>query len=144
MILSTLENRKTIQRFYFKKRVIPYFFATVFCMLFSFIYAQFSHGVSSPHMTYLFLYPLLAGVLVGMLFCLLEKTTTEYFWSSHLYHTGVVALILGSILRGVFDIAGTASLYQTALTIGGAVILFIGVVLFVLSKIKKRSNRTSM
>ncbi len=105
-------------------------------MLFSYIYFQFSHGVSSPHMTYLFLYPLLFGVLIGILLYFFEKKSTDYFWSSHLYHTGLTALILGSILRGIFDIAGTASIYQSALSIGGAVMLFCGVIGFVLCKIR--------
>ncbi len=140
MILSISERRKAIQKFYMKKRVKPYFFITLFCILFSFIYLQFSHGVSSPHMTYLFLYPLIFGVLVGVLFYCLAKGGTDHFWSSHLYHTGVAALILGSLLRGVFDIAGTASIYQTALTIGGAVMLFCGATGFIFCKIIQRSR----
>ncbi len=138
MILSTSENRKAIQRFYINKRIIPYCLITLFCILFSFIYAQFSHGVSSPYMTYLFLYPLLLGVVVGVLLFAFKKTNIDYFWQSHLYHTGVVALILGSLMRGVFDIAGTASVYQTALTIGGVVMLFLGVVGFIFCKISQR------
>ncbi len=137
MILSTLENRKIIKRFYMKKRVIPYAFTTLFCMLFSFIYAQFSHGVSSPHMTYLFLYPLLLGVVEGLVLFAFEKTTKDYFWQAHLYHTGVVALILGSLMKGIFDIAGTASFYQTALTIAGAVMVICGIIGFVLSKLRQ-------
>ncbi len=140
MILSTLETRREIQKFYINKRVIPYSFVTLFCILFSFIYAQFSHGVSSPHMTYLFLYPLLLGVAVGLLLFTYEKPKIEHFWQSHFYHTGVVALMLGSILRGVFDIAGTASNYQIALTAGGAGMLFCGVIGFVHSKIKCKEN----
>ncbi len=137
MILFTLENKKTIQLFYLKKWVKPYCFLTLFCMLFSYIYSQFSHGVSSPHMTYLFAYPLVLGVLAGLMLYSFEKKSTDYFWSSHLYHTGVTALILGSILRGVFDIAGTASVYQTALTIGGAAMLFCGAGCFVFCKIRR-------
>ncbi len=106
-------------------------------MFLSFIYSLFSHGVSSPHMTYLFLYPLLGGVIVGILLLCLEKKNNDCFWSSHLYHTGMAALILGSLLRGVFDIAGTASIYQTGLTIIGAVLLTCGVSVFVLTKIRK-------
>ncbi len=141
MILSTSENRKAIQIFYIKKRVIPFFLITLLCMLISFIYAQFSHGVSSVHMTYLFLYPLVLGVLVGMLFYCFEKTSIDYFWASHLYHTGVTALVLGSLLRGIFDIAGTASVYQSILTFGGAITTFSGIIVFVFYKIKQRSKR---
>ncbi len=106
-------------------------------MLIALVYAQFSHGVSSPHMTYVFLYPLLLGVVVGLLLFAFEKSNIDYFWQAHFYHTGVVALILGSLLRGVFDIAGTASVYQIALSIGGAVMVFCGVIGFVISKIRR-------
>ncbi len=138
MILFTLENKKNIQLFYIKKWVKPYCFITLFCILFSYVYSLFSHGVSSPYMTYLFAYPLILGVLVGLLLYGFEKKSADYFWSSHLYHTGVTALILSSLLRGVFDIAGTASIYQTALMIGGAVMLLCGAVCFVFCKIKQR------
>ncbi len=122
-----------MQSNYIKKWIIPYLFLTLLCLIFSLIYAQFSHGVSSPHMTYLFLYPLTLGNLVGIILYCFIKTSKDCFWSAHLYHTGVVALILGSLLRGVFDIAGTASVYQSALTIGGAMMLFFGVITFVFS-----------
>ncbi len=126
--------------FYMKRRIMPYCFLTLFCIFFSYVYSQFSHGVSSPHMTYLFLYPLILGNLVGILLCCFEKSSTTHFWSSHLYHTGVVALILGSLLRGIFDIAGTASVYQIALSAGGAFMIVCGVVGFMFCKIRKLSN----
>ncbi len=88
-------------------------------------------------MTYLFLYPLFLGVFVGLLLFAFEKKSIDYFWQSHFYHTGVTALILASLLRGVFDIAGTNSLYQTALTIGGTVMVFCGVIGFAVSKIRQ-------
>ncbi len=135
--MSTLANRKDIQTFYVKKWIKPYFFTALLCLIFSFIYSQFSHGVSSPHMTYLFLYPLILGDLVGISLYCFEKTSKDYFWTSHLYHTGVVALILGSLLRGVFDIAGTASIYQTALSIGGAVMLFCSIISYAICKMRQ-------
>ncbi len=140
MTLSMSENRKITQKFYKEKWIKTYGLVTLFCMLFSYIYSQFSHGVSSPHMTYLFLYPLILGVFVGMLFYYFEKSSTDFFWPSHFYHTGVVALVLGSLLRGIFEIAGTASVYQTALTAGGAVMLFCGIAGFAFCKARRCSN----
>ncbi len=137
MILSILENKKNIQSFYIKTWVKPYCFITLFCMLVSYIYSLFSHGVSSPYMTFLFVFPLVLGVLAGLLLYAFEKKSADYFWSSHLYHTGVTALILSSLLRGIFDIAGTASIYQSLLMIGGAVMIFCGTACFVFCKIKQ-------
>ncbi len=118
------------------KNVKIYCITTLFCVAFSFIYSQFSHGVSSPHMTYLFLYPLLLGVVVEQLLIFLKITGPDYFWPMHFYHTGVVALILGSLLRGIFEIAGTASFYQIALSVGGIVLIFCGIIMLLIIKIK--------
>jgi hypothetical protein len=56
--------------------------------------------------------------------------------TTNLYYSGIAALTASSMLRGIFDIAGTASVYQTylmyagiAMTIGGAVIFLLGLVL---------------
>ncbi len=131
MTLSTSENHKSVRKLYFFKRVLPYLLVTFLCLMFSFIYAQFSHGVHSPHMTYLFLYPLCLGVGTGTL-CMFFSKEKPLFLASHLYHTGVAALILSSLLHGIFDIAGTASPYQTALTILGLVMILVaGLHLFI-------------
>jgi hypothetical protein len=53
--------------------------------------------------------------------------------ATNLYYSGIAALTASSMLRGIFDIAGTASVYQTylmyagiAMTIGGAVMFLLG------------------
>lgn len=85
-----------------------YVVATVGCALFALIYAQFSHGVYSPFMTFMFAIPLIGGMLPA--FCMtlagaraLPRTTRQA-WG-----LALASLTVASCLRGVFDIAGTAS-----------------------------------
>ncbi len=139
MILSTLANKKTVHKFYlhkfyFQKRVKPYIGITLLCALFSYVYSLFSHGVTSPYMSYMFLFPLIFGVAVGILCMLFKKSVSQYFFATHFYHTGVAALILSSMIRGIFEIAGTASVYQSILMVIGILAMFCGVVSFIIKK----------
>ncbi len=127
-----LDNKKAMHNFYIKKRILPYAILTIFCALVSFVYSLFSHGVSSPYMTYLFLYPLGLGVCMGFVCMRLKQNKPYNFLATHFYHTGVIALILSSLLRGVFEIAGTASIYQSILTFIGALMIICAILCFYL------------
>ncbi len=132
MILCILDDKKAVREFYIKKRIKPYAIATVSCIVFSYIYSLFSHGVSSPYMTFMFLFPLIFGVL-GAIFCIkFKKSKRQHFLATHFYHTGVVTLVLGSMLGGIFEIAGTASLYQTVLMIVGTFMVLCGVLCYII------------
>lgn len=132
MILSTLENENSIYKKDLRKRINLYVKVTIFCLVFSFIYAQFSHGVSSIHITYLFLYPLCLGILVSLCLLHMKKSKRVSFLVTHLYHTGVTSLILSSTLRGIFEIAGTSSIYQSRLTIIGIVLIIGSILCFIM------------
>ena len=77
------------------------------CLVFSVIYAQFSHGVASPFMTWLFAIPALGGV-VEVVACTVAQPDR---FALNAYRSGVAALAVSSCLRGIFEIAGTASPY---------------------------------
>ncbi len=136
--MSTLQNRRETRTFYLRKRVVPYAIVTIFCALLSYIYLQFSHGVSSPHITYLFAYPLTMGIGLGALAMILEKEEPQSFFATHFYHTGVVALIISSILRGVFEIAGTSSIYEDILLILGISFVTFSFFGYIINRIFKR------
>ncbi len=137
MTLSTLQNKQGIRRYYLHKYVIPYTIVTIICVTVSFIYSQFSHGVSSPHMTYLFAYPLILGVDVGFLAMIFARCKPQSFLASHFYHTAVAALILSSILRGVFEIAGTSSIYEDILFIIGVGLIMGSIICYAMNRINK-------
>jgi hypothetical protein len=86
------------------------------------IYALFGHGVRSASMTWMFLYPLLGGALVYLLIELLLpriRETAGLRLSYNLYNSGIALLTVGSFLRGILEIAGTASPYTPVFCLTG-------------------------
>lgn len=113
MTLST----SVIDKRRIKKRCICFLCIAAGCLLFDRIYAIFSHGVSSNSMRFMFLYPLLLGVLGS---CVISRSGLGF----DMYCCGVATLTVGSLLRGIFEIAGTASGFQWVfLALGGALLL---------------------
>ncbi len=132
--LDSKSSKTHVRKFYFQKRVLPYLGVTLCCMLFAYAYSLFSHGVTSPYMSYMFFFPLVFGAIGGTLCMIFKKSSPNHFFATHLYHTGVVALLLSSMLRGVFEIAGTASVYQTVLAGIGIVAIVCGALCFIIKK----------
>ena len=85
-----------------------YAIAAAGCALFAIIYAQFSHGVHSPFMTFMFAIPLIGGVLPALL-CGFAKAQPLPRVTQQAWALAIASLTVASCLNGVFDIAGTAS-----------------------------------
>lgn len=134
MILSTLEDRRQCKagRTDAGKCVPAYLGISVFCQIFYLIYDQFSHGVRSPYMTWLFAWPFLLGVLPGMIFWHFPKVRRPGRFAVNLYNSGVAAVTVSSLLRGIFEIAGTDSVYQQRLMYMGVAMLFLGIAVYLL------------
>ena len=92
------------------KIALRYAIAAAGCILFALIYAQFSHEVHSPFMTFMFSIPLVGGALPALCLALSNAKplprATRQSWA-----LALAALTVASCLRGIFDIAGTASPY---------------------------------
>ena len=103
-----------------KKRFIIYI---LFCILFSFIYEQFSHGVISYYMILSFLFP-----FIGLLeiFVIMNQKLAIKILSHNLFKASILTFTLGSILKGVLDIYGTTNRFII-------VYLLLGLILFLLS-----------
>lgn len=127
--MYTSENEK---RKHAGKNVKIYAGVTLFCLLFFLVYDRFSHGVRSPYMTFLFLWPLILGFIPGILFYLFPGFRKPGMLSGNLYHSGVAALTVSSMLRGVFDIAGNSSDYQQWLMAIGFILLTGGIITYIL------------
>jgi len=96
-----------------------------FCFLFFLIYDRFSHNVRSFYMTFLWLWPFALGFVPSL--------TAAFAGRMHfpdIYHYGVICITVSSLLRGIFEIAGTSSVYQTILFLAGWIMLAAGVILF--------------
>lgn len=118
------------------KTLLFYLGLTAFCILFDRVYFIFGHGVESPSMLWMFLYPLLGGVLpFACLWLFIENARTRKLFrlAYNVFNTGMAILIVGSALQGVVDIAGTMSPYTVYFPIIGGVTYGLGVLLFVVS-----------
>ncbi|MDO4543702.1 MAG: hypothetical protein Q4C01_04030 [Clostridia bacterium] len=116
------------------KIAMIYLGVALFCLMFYLVYNTFAHGVSSPFMSLLFLWPLILGFLPYTLLCIFPAVRAPRRIGSNLYHAGLASLIVSSCLRGVFEIAGTTSIYQALLMAVGAVLCICGVVAWLFEK----------
>ena len=114
-----------------RRGMILYGAVSAFCLIVFLIYDQFSHNVRSPFMTFLFLWPLLLGVLPVFLIHVIRILPAPGKFTWNAYNSGVAAVTVSSMLRGVFEIAGTASPLQTGLMIAGFVMMGVGVISYI-------------
>lgn len=129
------EGRKNYQ-----KGLLTYLLAGAICLLFSTIYNKFSHGVTSPYMTYLCLFPLLLGAVPSLIFLLFSFLPRPGFLSTNLYQTGLSAVTLSSAMRDIFEIAGTGSILQTILMDLGILFLQSGIVVYIFQAINQKRH----
>ena len=90
------------------KTALVYLILSVFCALFGAVYELFSHEVYSFYMIYAFGFPLVGGALpYGILSAFHLRNSSAL--ARNLYHSGIAALTVGSIVRGILDIYGTTN-----------------------------------
>lgn len=93
------------------------------------VYEIFSHEVYSPFMYLMFMIPLLLGVLPNLAARLINKSFLTSKEGKLAYKMGVLTLIFGSFLKGVFDIYGTSSVYTKLYLPVGSVMIIAALVL---------------
>lgn len=119
------KNRDTMQ-----KTMIVYAVALGFCVVFTLVYYCFSHGVHSPYMTWLWVGPFVFGVLPFAFLWRYPSVRRPGWLTTRLYHSGVAALTVSSMLRGIFEIAGNSSVYQKYLMTAGAGMVAAAIVVY--------------
>lgn len=126
MILSMLD---------IKKSVLVYSEVTIFLIILNYIYSLFSHNISSSYMTYMFVYPLIGGVFVNLLIIINKKITEIklFYIAKSILNYGIATLIVGSFIKGVFEIAGTDSIYLVYYFYIGIILIIIGFLLILYS-----------
>lgn len=139
MTLFISENKGKIKS---ARWVLLYLGVTVFSLVFFLVYDRFSHGVRSPYMTWLFAWPLLLGLLPSLIYWRFTRIRRQGRLSANLYHSGVAALTVSSMLRGIFEIAGTYSDYHEWLKYAGIVMVIGGIAAYVLQG-NTRENLTA-
>ena len=121
-----------------KKSSISYFIVTIFLVLLNYIYSIFSHNVRSNYMNYMFIYPLLAGILVNILLLInknINKLKSFYIGRSILNY-GIAIIVFRSFMKGVFEIAGTDSNYLTYYLYIGLILILVSSILIIYSLYK--------
>lgn len=109
-----------------RRTALGYLLAALFCGLFSTVYEKFSHGVYSGWMVYLFLFPLLGGVLPFGLIWHAGGRGMPGIRAGRLYHCGLATLTVGSCVSGILAIYGTTSDYVRVYWYAGAALIAAG------------------
>ena len=95
---------------------------TLFTIIFAAVYEHFSFGVYSNAMIFMFVFPLVLGVIPSLILSLKGWGSLPRLWND-----GVIAITLGSMLTGILEIYGTSSFYTPILMIAGFILLALGV-----------------
>lgn len=112
-----------------RKSKLAYLGFALLAVLVAKIYGLFGHGVTSPAMTWMFIYPLLCGfagfTVVGKLPYRM-KSKKKYRLFFNLYNSGIASLTAGSLLQGILEIAGTGSPFVVAFYFAGIIMSLTG------------------
>lgn len=110
----------------------PYLVFAALCAVFGIVYEYFSHGVYSPFMLFMFVFPLL-GAAAPLALSAMDGRRLPNRTERSLWGTGVATLAVGSGLRGVFDIYGTTVPAVGFYWLAGAALALSAAVLYLLS-----------
>lgn len=114
--------------------VFCYLLISIFCALFGAIYELFAHQVYSYFMIYAFAFPMLGGAIPFLVLAWNGSWRMPGIVSRQLYHSGIAALTVGSILQGVLDIYGTTNHLILAYWYAGGALCLAGVLLYVIGR----------
>lgn len=128
-ILTIPESGNTMQA---AKTAFVYILLTIFCALFGGIYEYFSHEVYSFFMIYAFAFPLAGGALPFFIIFLIKTKIYPCTAARNLYHSGIAALTVGSLIRGVLDIYGTTNSLVQYYFYAGIVLTASGIFIYIL------------
>ncbi len=102
---------------------------SIFVLVFGMVYTHFGHGVSSDYMTYAFL-PLQITAFAYLLFTAFEKLPRPERFSATFLAFAVASFTLNSITKGILQIAGAYSDYDSILPTAAIISLVIAVILY--------------
>ena len=112
---------------------------SLFCAAFGAVYEIFSHGVYAYGMLYAFAFPLVLGVLPLLLITMLRAPYPNRFARS-VYHAGIAALTVGSLVSGALEIYGTTNPLTLVYWIAGGALAALGAAVYLDSLLKSRKD----
>ncbi len=130
--MSISENKKNEARGrdVWRMPVLIYGGYSLFLLIFSLVYQIFAHGVHSFYMTWLPCFTFIPGFLPMLAVWKTSLVPEPGELSSDLYHAGVAAMTVSALLRGIFEIAGTTSVYQRMMMQAGIILLVAGLLIY--------------
>ena len=91
----------------FNKTAVSYILLTIFFFAFSRIYETFSFGETSVHMHYLFVLPLVGGILL-LLFMKMIPNLSRL--SLNLWNSAVAIMTAGMLFHGIVNLSGRSTI----------------------------------
>ena len=111
------------------KNAFVYLACALFCALFGAIYEMFSHEVYSYYMIYAFAIPLGLGAFPFLMIGLFGKKLPGRF-SINAWNSGVAALTVGCLFKGVLEIYGTTNKLIIVYPLAAVLFMSIGLIAF--------------
>ncbi len=125
------------------KTALVYLLISLFCALFGAIYEVYSHEVYSFSMIYAFVFPLAGGALPFLILHLAGAVRYPGAVSRNLFHSGIAALTVGSIVQGVMEIYGTTNSLVNWYWRVGPVLVAAGIAAFLLQTAKNTGGHAA-
>ncbi|SJX71258.1 hypothetical protein FM130_11100 [Enterococcus faecium] len=114
-----------------KKAFYSYFISSFLLFIFQWIYHHFSHRVTSQALRWVWVIPMVGGAFLFIFKKILN--TFQNRLAFNLFNTGLTSYIVGMILKGILEIAGTSSPYIGIYPMIGMIILGISLFIYISS-----------
>ena len=121
-----------------KRNLLGNIAGTVFLALFGAVYELFSHEVYSYFMIYAFAVPLMLGVMPYALLLISRKVPGRA--ALNLWNSGIAALSVGCVFRGVLEIYGTTNSLSVIYPVSGLLLLTAGLITGIVGLKRKQNN----
>ena len=121
-----------------KRNLLGNIAGTAFLALFGAVYELFSHGVYSYFMIYAFAIPLTLGVLIYALLLIFRKYPGRA--ALNLWNSGIAAISVGCVFRGVLEIYGTTNSLSVIYPVSGLLLLTAGLITGIVGLKRKQKN----
>ena len=121
-----------------KRNLLGNIAGTVFLAFFGAVYELFSHEVYSYFMIYAFAVPLMLGVMPYALLLISRKVPGRA--ALNLWNSGIAALSVGCVFRGVLEIYGTTNSLSVIYPVSGLLLLTAGLITGIVGLKRKHNN----
>ena len=123
-----------------KRNLLSNIAGTMFLALFGAVYELFSHEVYSYFMIYAFAVPLMLGVMPYALLLISRKVPGRA--ALNLWNSGIAALSVGCVFRGVLEIYGTTNSFSVIYPVSGLLLLTAGLITGIVGLQKKKRKKS--